>query len=134
MVAAEPIIQHNWTDVAIHDRDRLKRIPVGHYCYWVVTQMGSYLTPAYCKLNDRARWYKDSVAAIQLLVIRWHGQAHHFGSSAAWREFHDPVRDKHCFMIVKTDSSNGRVEPMKYKDLADMVVYKKRPMVAPRQA
>jgi hypothetical protein len=132
MLEAEPIIQHNWTDVAVHDRDKLQKIPVGHFCYWVVTQMGSFLTPAYCKVSERSKWLTSDIATIspiQMLISRWHGEALKFQSSKAWRRFHDPVQDKHCYLVVKTDNSHGHVIPITYQELAEMAVCKKIPMV-----
>jgi len=132
MVEAEPIIQHNWTDVAIHDKAKLQKIPVGQYCYWIVGQMGSYLSPAFCNIDERHRWTTSPIATlspVQLLFARWHGQAYRFQDSVAWGRVHDPVIDKHCYLIVKTDSTRGEVTPITYKELADMVVYGKRQMV-----
>jgi hypothetical protein len=132
MLIAEPLIQYNWTDVAIHDKAALRSLPVGHVAYWVVTQMGSHLTPAYCRLSARSKWTKSSnatIAPIQMLVARWHGEALKFQDSRAWRRFHDPVRDKHCFLVIKTDSTHGRVIPIAYQELAELAVCKQRSMV-----
>lgn len=133
MLEAEPIIQHNWTDVAIHDKAKLRSIPTGHYCYWVVTQMGSYLTPAYCRISDRHKWTRSpeaSLAPIQMLVVRWHGEAHRFQGSMSWLWMHDPNRDKHCYLIVKADATSGQVIPMTYQELAELAVCGTRPTVA----
>jgi hypothetical protein len=132
MLIAEPIIQHNWTDVAIHDRDKLRTLPVGHTAYWIVTQMGSYLSPAYCRLSDRPKWTSGclaSLAPVQVLVARWMGEASKFQGSTPWRRFHDPYRDKHCFLVTKTDAKNGTVVPIPYMELAELAVCKTRPVV-----
>lgn len=132
MLEAESIIQHNWTDVAIHDKMKLKSIPVGSYCYWIVGEMGSYLTPAYCKLSERSKWAKGgtaSAAPIQAYVIRWHGNASRFGANKDWRRNHDPVRDKHCYLIRKTSPDQGEIVPIEYEDLANMCVYHRCSMV-----
>lgn len=135
MLEAEPLMQHNWTDVAIHDKAKLRSIPTGHYCYWVVTQMGSYLTPAYCRLSDRSKWtrsFEASLAPIQLLVVRWHADVKKFEGSTHWRRMHDPCRDKHCYLVIKTDASNGHVTPITYEELADLAVCKTRTTVIHR--
>lgn len=133
MLEAEPIIQHNWTDVAIHDKDKLASIPVGNTCIWVVSSMGSFLTPMYCKISERGRWTADAcstIAPIQYLIVRWHKQAHIFGDNRNWAFFHDPVRDRHCYLVTKTDGKGGgRIEKISYKELADMCVYGQRLMV-----
>lgn len=133
MTIAEPIIQHNWTDVAIHDKAKLKNIPVGHHCIWIVGKMGSYLTPMYCNVSDRSRWTSDFLATIspvQILIVRWYEQTKSFSENSHWNANHDPVQDKHCFFVVKTDSKGaGNVIPVTYKELADMAVYRKFQMV-----
>lgn len=131
MLEAEPIIQHNWTDVAIHDKAKLKGIPVGHICYWVVTEMGSFLTPAYCKISERSKWTSDaisSLAPIQILVARRCGQAHKYASSKAWQRVYGFLDYWHCYLVVKTDATNGHLIPIPYLDLADLAVCKTRPM------
>lgn len=137
MLEAEPIIQHNWTDVAIHDAAKLCSIPSGHVAYWIVGQMGSYLTPAYCSLADRPLWTSGrfaSLAPIQLLVARWHGEVHKFRSSDAWSRVHGPISDKRCYIIIKGDSVGGQLIPISYKELADLAVCKTRPMVIEQNA
>lgn len=127
MLEAEPLIQHNWTDVAIHDKAMLRKIPVGHVAYWVVTQMGSYLTPAYCRLSDRQKWTRSresTVAPIQVRVIRWYAESRKFQDSLSWQWIHDPVRDKHCYLIVKTDATNGHITPITYEELAALALCK----------
>lgn len=124
MIEAEPIIRYNWTDVAIHDKNKLRQIPVGHYCAWIVGEMGSYLTPLFCKISDRHKWCADgpaTIAPVQVLVVRWHNQVNEFGESPAWVERHDPTRDKRCFLVVKTDlNGNGEITPISYVELAEM--------------
>jgi hypothetical protein len=133
MLEAEPIIQHNWTDVAIHDKDKLKSIPVGCYCYWIVGQMGSYLTPAYCKTSDRHKWLSGpnaKIAPIQMLFSRWYGEAYKFQCNASFQQLFNAGRDKHCYLIVKTDTKNGEIIPITYRELAEMATYGKVKMFA----
>jgi hypothetical protein len=128
MLEAEPIIQHNWTDVAIHDRDKLKTIPVGCYCYWIVGQMGSYLTPAYCKISDRHRWSSGpnaTVAPVQMLFSRWHGEAFKFQCNSDFQLSFNAGRDKHCYLIVKTDTKDGEIIPITFRELAKAATYGK---------
>lgn len=132
MLIAEPIIQHNWLDVAIHDRETLRTLPVGHTAYWIVTQMGSYFSHAYCRLSDRRKWTSGrfaSLAPVQVLVARWMGEASKFQGSTPWRRFHDPYRDKHCFLVTKTDATHGTVAPISYMELAELAVCKTHPVV-----
>lgn len=124
MIEAEPIIRHNWTDVAIHDKNKLKQVPVGHYCAWIVGEMGSYLTPLFCKLSDRNKWCASpsaTIAPIQVLVVRWHAQVSMFGNNIAWVERHDPTKDKNCFLVIKTDfNGGGEIIPVSYVELAEL--------------
>jgi hypothetical protein len=133
MLEAEPIIQYNWTDVAIHDKDKLKSIPVGYYCYWIVGQMGSYLTPAYCRISDRHKWLSGpnaKIAPIQMLFSRWYGEAYKFQCNASFQQLFNAGRDKHCYLIVKTDTKNGEIIPITYRELAEMATYGKVKMFA----
>lgn len=56
MLEAEHLIQHNWLDVVVHDKRKLRSIPVDHAFFWVVRPEGSSLLPAYCKLSDRVKY------------------------------------------------------------------------------
>lgn len=125
ILEAEPIIRHNWSDVAIHDKQKLQSIPIGHYCAWIVGEMGSYLTPLYCRISDRPRWKVDPLAhlaPIQILVSRWHSQVNSYGENVHWLDNHDPTKDKHCYLIVKTDTTRGTITPIPYVDLAGLAV------------
>jgi len=132
MLIAEPLIQYNWTDVAIHDKAALRSLPVGHYAYWIVTQMGSHFMPAYCKISERSKWTRSpmaTLAPVQFLVERWSREVAKFGDSNDWRWIHDPVRDKHCYLVVKTHATYGEIIPITYKELADLAVCKMRQTV-----
>jgi hypothetical protein len=128
MLEAEPIIQYNWTDVAIHDKNKLQGIPVGCYCYWIVGQMGSYLTPAYCKISERHKWMSGRnamISTVQMLFSRWYGEAYKFQCNADYQRFYNAGRDKHCYLIVKTDARYGEIIPVTYRELAEMATYGK---------
>lgn len=130
MLEAELVVRHNWTDVAVHDRDKLKSVPIGSCCYWVIGQMGSYLTPAYCELVHRERWSAGNhsdLAPIQFLVARWLDQAYIFRDCKEWKRLHDPYRDKRSYLVIKTDEVNGEIIPIDLEELMDMCVYKKFP-------
>ena len=71
MLEAGPVVKYNWTDVAIHDRNKLTRIPVDHYCAWVVHELGSYLAPLYCRLDHKNRWESYPRSPIEILMMRW---------------------------------------------------------------
>lgn len=133
MLEAEPIIQHNWTDVAIHDKEKLKTIPIGCYCYWIVGQMGSYLTPAYCKVSDRSKWLSGSdagIAPVQMLLSRWYGEAYKFQCNNDFQHLFNAGRDKRCFLVVRTDTTQGDIAQITYRELAEMATYGKVEMFA----
>lgn len=123
MLEAEPIIQHNWTDVAIHDKAKLKGIPVGHVCYWLVSEMGSFLTPAYCKISERSKWANSvfsGFAPIQILVARHCDQAHKYASSKVWQQIYGSTDHWHCYLVIKADATNGHLIPIHYADLIEL--------------
>ena len=49
---AEPIVQHFWTDIAVHDKNILASAPKNSSFIWVVHKCGSYLCPLYSSLLE----------------------------------------------------------------------------------
>jgi hypothetical protein len=115
MVEAEHIIQHNWTDVAIHDRDRLRSAPVDHAFAWMVGSMGSYLTPMYCRLSDRKRWTSSplaTLAPIQIYMTKLHEQFNALGSKVM------DLSERSCYLVIKRDSNGGDIIPLDFQEFA----------------
>lgn len=135
MVEAEPLIQHNWLDVAIHDKQRLDALPVGCFAYWLVGPLGSHFSPAFCSLADRDRWTQDrsaTIAPIQILLIRWHGQSVRMRSNRSWLTLHNPAATKQCYLVRKTDShGGGELTQISYQELAALALYDHIPTQPP---
>ena len=122
MFIADTVVRHNWTDVAIHDRNKLANIPVGHHCAWVIHELGSYLSPLYCRLDQRDRWEADPNAPIQTLMIRWIASdnplmkcSHHAGLSPVSGQF---------YLVVKTDEfGGGSIIESSFQEFYDLALY-----------
>lgn len=120
IVEAELILRHNWSDVAIHDRNKLADVPVGHYCAWIVGEFGSYLSPLYCSIDDKKRWEKDAFAPIQILFMRWLNKENPLFESSDYL-FRIGPHTQNCYIIVKTDSDwGGTITPVDYLDFVDL--------------
>jgi hypothetical protein len=113
MLEAEPIIQHNWTDVAIHDKNKLMTVPVGHTCVWIVGSTGSYLSPMYCQISDAAKWQETPnaiFAPIVSLLARWHDEY-----NCRYNLKFNPLDDKHFYLVEKGEDGQGTVTSVEKK-------------------
>jgi hypothetical protein len=116
MLEAEPIIQHNWTDVAIHDKNRLKRVKNNHVMAWMVNETGSYLSPMYCNISDKKNWTSSPMAAlapVQIFMNKLHYQLLAIGVKAAGQ--YKP----HCYLVIKKDDTDGgEIVPVNFEEFA----------------
>ena len=55
MVEAEPIIKHNWLDVALHDKRKIDAAPCDHFFAWILTEIGSHLIPMYSETKEKSK-------------------------------------------------------------------------------
>ena len=55
MVEAEPVLRHNWLDVALHDKMKIDAAPYDHVYIWIVTEVGSHLIPMYCETKEKLK-------------------------------------------------------------------------------
>jgi hypothetical protein len=116
---AELYVQHNWSDIAIHDRNKLSRLPVNYYCAWILSEFGSYLTPLWCNLSESNRWKKDSLAPIQILFGRWINKNNPLFENNHYMYRVGPHTQK-CYLVAKTDDvGSGVLVPIDFNDLMD---------------
>lgn len=119
MIEAETQIQHNWTDVAIHDKYRLRQIPEDHACLWVVRGEGSNLLPAYCELADADKWKRDQGRGISPLVAFFCMCQDYF---AKFRQRFDPAVNSYYIVIKGKDDNGGQILPVSFQEIADFVM------------
>lgn len=119
MLEAEPYVLHNWTDVAIHDKDRLRNTPVNHALAWMIGETGSYLTPLYCKLSDKSKWQTSPLAflaPIQIYVAALHEQMLFLGGARL-----ASFQKRRAYIVIKKDGSpGGSITPVDFDELAAM--------------
>jgi len=117
---AELTVRHNWSDIAIHDRNRLRNIPIGHYCAWIVSELGSYLTPLWCSISERAKWEASPIAPIQVLSARWVNEDDPLTKNKGYLFNSGPYYQR-CYLIRKTDDTGGGdIVPIAFDDLVDL--------------
>lgn len=117
---AELIVRHNWSDIAIHDGRKLRSIPENHFCAWVIGEFGSYLTPLYCDLDQRAKWEASPLAPIQILCMRWLQKENPLTSNSRYMNEVGPFYQK-CFLLRKNDClGGGDLIPITFSDLMDL--------------
>jgi len=115
MIEAETQIQHNWTDVAIHDKRKLRTVSVDHACIWVVKSEGSALLPTYCKLSERKKWQADGpVCQLVAFVSRCQDFFLKFRSN------YDPRQDSY-YIIVKRHGVDGDIIPVSFDEVASLI-------------
>lgn len=121
LIEAESIVRHNWTDVAIHDKDRLRVTPVNHALAWMIGETGSHLTPLYCKLSDKSKWQASplaSLAPIQIYITALHEQMLLLGGAQAQLA---KLQKRQAYIVIKRDgSSGGDIISVDFDELASM--------------
>jgi hypothetical protein len=119
LLEAEPYVKHNWTDLAIHDKDRLRVTPVNHALAWMIGETGSYLTPLYCKLSDKSKWQASPLALlapIQIYITALHEQMLLLRGAQLAK-----FQRRQAYIIVKRNSpSGGDIIPVDFDELASM--------------
>ena len=120
MIEAETQIQQNWTDVAIHDKRKLRTIPSHHACVWVVRAEGSNLLPTYCKLSEASKWKKDSAARRihPLLAFLCLCQDYR----AKFRANFKPESSSYYVIIKGKNEKEGQIIPVSFKEIADFAM------------
>lgn len=117
---AELVVRYNWSDIAIHDRKKLKKAPVGHLFAWVIGEFGSYFTPLFCSVDDKAKWAASPIAPIQILCMRWIQKENPLTENKVYLHHVGPFYQK-CFLICKTDNDGaGTITPIEFADLMDL--------------
>jgi hypothetical protein len=117
---AEHVVRYNWSDVAIHDRRRLQKAPVGHSFAWVIGEFGSYFTPLFCSVEDKARWEASPLAPIQILCMRWIQKENPLTENKVYLHHVGPFYQK-CFIVCKADDNGaGTLTPIEFTDLMDL--------------
>lgn len=121
LIEAESVVRHNWTDVAIHDKDRLRVTPVNHALAWMIGETGSHLTPLYCKLSDKSKWQASplaSLAPIQIYITALHEQMLLLGGAQAQLA---RLQRRQAYIVIKRDrSSGGDIISVDFDELASM--------------
>jgi hypothetical protein len=117
--AVEDHIQYNWSDVAIHDKNRLDDAESGEAFAWIVSEFGSYLTPLFCHVEDESD--EETFAPIQILFFRWLN-ASPFDKNDAYAKRYAPQNSR-CFIVIKGDSDyDGVIHSVGYRELMDFVL------------
>lgn len=122
IVEAELTVRHNWSDVAIHDRNKLANAPLNHFYAWIVGEFGTYLTPMFCGIHDREKWELSPLAPIQCLAMRW---VHEENPLAENREYLLRIGPYHqkCFLVCKTNElGTGSIIPIDFAAFMDFVL------------
>lgn len=122
--SVEDFIQHNWSDVAIHDKKKIDRAFPGESFAWIVSRFGSYLTPLFTPLHEKDEidtLEEEVFAPIQILFFRWLAQKP-FEENKTYCEKYAPQNSK-CFIIVKGNSDYaGTIHSVDYRELMDFVL------------
>lgn len=119
--SVEDFIQHNWSDVAIHDKKRIDAAGPGEAYAWIVSKFGSYLTPLFSRLSEKDDSDEEVFAPIQVLFFRWLKQQP-FEENKIYCQGYAPEYSK-CFIVVKGGNDyTGAVHPVGYRELMDFVL------------
>ena len=117
----EDFVQHNWSDIAIHDKRRIDAAAPGEAYAWIVSRFGSYLTPLFSRLSDEHDSEHEEFAPIQILFFRWLNQKP-LEKNQAYCQSYAPQHSK-CFVIVKGHGNyDGAIHPVDYRELMDLVL------------
>lgn len=117
MSEAEPVIQHNWTSLALHIRYLLELIPDDHAFAWIVTPEGSRIMPTYCKLSQRDNHIKADengvISQLQAFIIRCQDYFIKFKSK--------PSGNSYYFVVKRSIFEVEDVTPSTFDELLDLV-------------
>jgi hypothetical protein len=114
---AELKLRHNWSDVAIHDRNKIQAAGPNQVFAWIVSEFSSYLSPLSCQLADKDKWEGNPLCPAQVLAVRWKSTENDFDNDA-WREQFAPENSS-FYLIVKTDKLKGEIIPIDQKQFFD---------------
>lgn len=70
---AEDIVRHNWSDVALHDKNVIEKMLPGETRLWIIWELGSLFPPMYCKLSEKDAMTKTaySFSAVECYMLRF---------------------------------------------------------------
>lgn len=119
IIEAEAQIQHNWADVAIHDKRKLRQIPPDHACIWVVRSEGSNLLPAYCELADASKWIAEHGSKVSPLVAFFCMCQDYF---CKFRQKFNPEINGYYVIIKGKSEKDGKIIPVSWKEIADFAM------------
>lgn len=118
MVIAEPHIKDNWMDVAVHDKRKIKAIPSGHSCLWVVRPTGSTLLPLYSRLSDAKKLISllgVEICPAQKYIALCQDHRAKFGHLYN-------AEESHYYIIIKRQvESESEIIELKFEEIVDIV-------------
>jgi hypothetical protein len=116
MVEAEPIVRHNWLDIALHDKIKIEEASYDHVYVWVVTEIGSHLIPLYCELKQ-----KQKIEGTQYTYIS--SCIYDFVTSNNLTRF-CRLSDHSYYLVVKKRTLNGGdIIPVELKPFIEFISY-----------
>ena len=116
--AAEDVVKHNWTDVAIHDKKILEKMRPGETRLWAIYELGSAFLPMYCKNSENR--HSDATphefAAVEVFMMRFFKE-HEIGQvEASFRK-----STKFYFITKGFSEYDYLVAPSTLSDVVDLV-------------
>jgi len=119
MLEAENIIQENWTQVAINDKNRLARGDENYTFVWVVRPEGSNLFVMsqwiHCKTNYEMLEEHGICSEIEAFFLRCQDYFVKF------RNKFDPTKYKYYIVIKGQCIFDGQIIPSSFEEVLDLV-------------
>lgn len=116
--AAEDVVKHNWTDVAIHDKKILEKMRPGETRLWAIYELGSAFLPMYCKNSENRHLdaAPHEFAAVEVFMMRFFKE-HEIGQvEASFRK-----STKFYFITKGFSEYDYLVTPSTLSDVVDLV-------------
>ncbi|MEY3683207.1 MAG: hypothetical protein RLZZ289_1743 [Bacteroidota bacterium] len=116
--AAEDVVKHNWTDVAIHDRKILEKMRHGETRLWAIYELGSAFLPMYCRNheNKHSGATQHEFSAVEVFLMRFFKE-HEMGQVEASFRKHT----KFYFITKGSSDYDYTIIPTTIFDVVDLV-------------
>lgn len=115
---AESIVSANWTDIAVHDLNVIRKMRPGETRLWAIYELGSSFLPLYCKLSENIHGGENQheFAAVEVFMMKFLKE-HEMGQvEAAFRK-----NTKFFFIRKGYSRYDYSVTPTNLFDVVDLV-------------
>lgn len=116
MLEAEPIVKHNWLDVAIHDKRKLDSSPARCVHVWILNELGSHMIPMYSTLEEKL---KIKGTDYQYLIAT----INHFFVRANFEPLIQLDEYTYYILIKGATPASGDIIPISLQSLMDLTSY-----------